>query len=138
MIVGSGFDHGRMDSPPILTSSGAGTPTPTSSSNSMPQPQAPANNQSARSSGPSSWLKQQVQAFGANVLLSSGSGPASSMAPHPHLNGMSNGHPTGKQVGANQRRSLTSQAAICNENLSHEPRIRGESPDEGIQVESDV
>ena len=30
-----------------------------------------------------------MQAFGANVLLSSGSGPASGMASHPHLNGIS-------------------------------------------------
>ena len=124
MIMSSTFDQQRMESPPVLTSSGAGTPTPTSSSNSVPQPQVPSVIQ--RGSGPTSWIKQQIQAMGGHPLPS---GP-SSMHSHPKGNGMAN--------GSHHTDVLTSQAANCNNEINQGARIRGESPDEGIQVESDV
>ena len=133
MVIGSGFEQQhRMDSSPILTSSGGGTPTPTSSSNSVPQPQAPTN---TMRSGPSGWIKQQVQAIGAHVLPSSG--------PSLHLDSQTRGHDAKYTQDIihrqHQKRALTSQeASMCASDINQETRIRRDSPDEGIQVESDV
>jgi hypothetical protein len=138
MIMGSSFDRQRGESPPILTSSGGGTPTPTSSSNSAAHPQVPTTLQQY---GPSSWIKQQVQALGAHVLPSGTSHLISEpkrAVGHP----FTNGHPDeSHQSNGRQPRmhSLSSHGvSICANGVSREPRIRRESPDEGIQVESDV
>ena len=138
MVMGSSFDQQRGDSPPMLTSSGGGTPTPTSSSNSAAHPQVPTTTQQ---NGPSSWIKQQVQAIGAHVLPSG----TSHLISHPKRAGghpFTNGHPEeSHQINGRQStmQSLTSQGvSICANGVSREPRIRRESPDEGIQVESDV
>ena len=127
-MVMSSFDQQMRDSPPLLTSSNGGTPTPTSSSNSAPHPQVPTS--SHQMNGPSSWLKQQVQAIGAHVLPSGTSPLISSQQPK-----LSNG-----QHYANvQMQGFTSQdPSLCANGVSREPRIRRDSPDEGIQVESDV
>ena len=132
MVMGSSFDQQREDSPPMLTSSGGGTPMPTSSSNSAAHPQVPT---TAQQNGPSSWIKQQVQAIGAHVLPSSG--------PSSHLDSQTRGHDAKYTQDIiprqHQKRALTSQeASMCASDINQETRIRRDSPDEGIQVESDV
>ena len=138
MVMGSSFDQQREDSPPMLTSSGGGTPTPTSSSNSAAHPQVPT---TAQQNGPSSWIKQHVQAIGAHVLPSG----TSHLISHPKRAGA---HPftnsrtdESHQINSRQptMQSLSTQGvSMCANGVSREPRIRRESPDEGIQVESDV
>ena len=126
MVMGSSFDQQMRDSPPLLTSSNGGTPTPTSSSNSAPHPQVP----SQQSNGPSSWIKQQVQAIGAHVLPTGAPPLISSHQPKASK---------GQHYANVQMQGFTSQdASFCANGVSREPRIRGDSPDEGIQVESDV
>ena len=129
MVMGSSFDQQMRDSPPLLTSSNGGTPTPTSSSNSAPHPQVPTSN------GPSSWIKQQVQAIGAHVL------PTGTSALNSQQLKTSKGHYANVQNGnrLNQMHNFTSpDASLCANGVRREPRIRGDAPDEGIQVESDV
>ena len=127
-MVMSSFDQQMRDSPPLLTSSNGGTPTPTSSSNSAPHPQVPISTH--HTNGPSSWLKQQVQAIGAHVLPTGTS---------PMLSSQQSKSSNGQHYANVQMQGFTPQdASLCANGVSREPRIRRESPDEGIQVESDV
>ena len=127
-MVMSSFDQQMRDSPPLFTSSNGGTPTPTSSSNSAPHPQVPTS--SHQTNGPSSWLKQQVQAIGAHVLPSSTSPLISSQQPK-----LSNGQ---HYANVQMQGFISQDPSLCANGVSREPRIRRDSPDEGIQVESDV
>ena len=140
MIMEASFDQHRGDSPQMLNSSGGGTPTPTSSSNSAPQPQVPT---SIHQNGPSSWIKQQIQAVGAHVL------PAGTpnLLSQPKVESFStmNSYTGQYQNGLNIRHSRqampnsnSNSESSCANNIGFEPRVRGQSPDEGIQVESDV
>ena len=138
MVMGSSFDQQMRDSPPLLTSSNGGTPTPTSSSNSAPHPQVPT---SSHQNGPSSWIKQQVQAIGAHVLPT-GTSALNSQQPRNSKGHYANVQSNETRYDGNrlkQMQNFTSQdASLCANGVSREPRIRGDSPDEGIQVESDV
>ena len=132
MVMGSSFDHHRGNSP---SSSVGGTPTPTSSSNSAPQPQVPSTSQE---NGGSSWIKQQVHAIGANIMPGSGTSQMLSQTKGVGSHHFSN-NAHHNSNGQRPMQSLTSQdVSFCGNGINREPRLRGDSPDEGIQVESDV